>query len=333
MGMTSSPRYLRGPEKVAALLLSMDRSIASSLLRRFDRSDIRQITLAASTLGRLSSTAFEDLVEEFAGRFSAGADLLGSPVDAEKLLESALPPEDVSDIMSDILGKKNTNVWKTIESLPVEIVSGYLEKEHPRVIAFVLSKCSASFSAPVLAKFDDDLRKQVAVRLVVSRPPAEKVLLTIEAALQDELMAASRKAGSGNPHARVAGILNKMAREQSDAIIARIAENDPAAAASIRNLMFGFEDIPKLSPAARLVVFENIPPERLIVALKGMPKEFCDVVLSSLGNRARRMVESELASGQTPPAKDVSAARRAVADIVLQLSEVGRIVLTSDEPE
>ncbi|MFN3890881.1 MAG: flagellar motor switch protein FliG [Beijerinckiaceae bacterium] len=333
MSAAATARHLRGPEKVAALLLAMDKSVASSVLRRFDRSEIRQITLAASSLGRLSANVFADLVEEFATLFSAGADLQGSPVDAERLLESALEPDVVSDIMSDILGKKTNNLWKTIDSLPPEVLSGFLEKEHPQAIAFFLSKCSAPAAATVLALFDENMRKQVAVRLVAPRQPSERILHAFEAVMQEELMAADRKGKGANPHQRVASILNKMSREQSDAIIAKIAESDAGAAAAIRELMFGFEDIPKLSSQARLVVFENIPPEKLILALKGMPSDFAEIALSALGARARRMVEQELASGQTPPSRDVEAARRSIADTVLSLAEMGAIELTSDESE
>ncbi|HEY8579758.1 MAG TPA: FliG C-terminal domain-containing protein, partial [Beijerinckiaceae bacterium] len=135
------------------------------------------------------------------------------------------------------------------------------------------------------------------------------------------------------PHAQVAGIINKLDRAQGEEILRRIEETDPAAAASIRSLLFSFEDIVKLSERARMTLFDNVPPERMILALKSAAPEFCEVVLSSLGNRARRMVEQELNNGQTPPAKEIEAARRAIADTALNLAEKGEIELVTEVDE
>ena len=209
-------RNLRGAEKVAALLLAMDKGVAGSILKRFETNELREITAAASNLGRISSPEFDDLVEEFAGHFSAGADLLGSRNDAERLLESALPPEAVSDIMADLNGDPSRNVWQQIASLPEALVAAHIEKEHPQVAAYVLSRSSTAFAAAVLAALPPDVRNQATQRLVTMRPPVEAVLRMLEKSLHANLVSNAGKGPGANPHARLAGIINKLARAQSD---------------------------------------------------------------------------------------------------------------------
>ena len=68
---------LFGAEKVAALLLAMDKPIAGRLLKRFDSLELRQVTRAASELGAVNPATVEKLIQEFSEQFSAGAELLG----------------------------------------------------------------------------------------------------------------------------------------------------------------------------------------------------------------------------------------------------------------
>ena len=44
-------RILNGTEKVAALLLSIDRPIAAQLLRRFEAEEVREVARSAAELG------------------------------------------------------------------------------------------------------------------------------------------------------------------------------------------------------------------------------------------------------------------------------------------
>ena len=56
-------------------------------------------------------------------------------------------------------------------------------------------------------------------------------------------------------------------------------------------------------------------------------------MLSTLGARARRLVENELNSGSATP-KDIAAARKAISTLVLELVGKGEIELeTEDQPD
>jgi flagellar motor switch protein FliG len=97
--------------------------------------------------------------------------------------------------------------------------------------------------------------------------------------------------------------------------------------------MFTFDDIIKLPPKARSVLFDKIPTELVVLALKGTNETFRDSILSSLAARARRIVDSELASGGPALQRDVLKARRTIADTALELGRGGEIELNSSEDE
>jgi flagellar motor switch protein FliG len=97
--------------------------------------------------------------------------------------------------------------------------------------------------------------------------------------------------------------------------------------------MFTFDDIIKLNPRGRLILFDKIPTELIVLALKGTDSAFRDAILGSLATRARRIVGSELANGGPASQRDVMKARRTIADTALELASSGEIELNSSEEE
>lgn len=322
---------LRGPEKVAVLLLAMDTQLASGLLKQFDPQELREITRSAADLGSVPIAALERLIEEFAGSFSNGADLVGSANGAETLLAGALPPEQVSDIMADVLGSANLSIWERLSNVSEQQLCAYLAGEHPQTAAFVLSKLTTACAAKVLALQPAEQRNEMTRRMLALRTVSEPMIKQLETILLEDLIKPAGKTAA-NVHARMADIINRLDREQVDSVLASLTEQAPDTAEIIKSLLFNFEDIVKLSVKARLVLFEKVPAETVILALRGCEGELRDMILASLAARARRMVEQELAAEQAADMREVLKARRAIADTVLDLSEKGQLDMTPAEP-
>ena len=81
-------------------------------------------------------------------------------------------------------------------------------------------------------------------------------------------------------------------------------------------------------------MFDQVPIERLVIALKGTDADFQAAILSSLASRSRRMVEAELQGGGTPSPRELADARRAIVDTVLKMIAKGDIQIElEDEAE
>ena len=109
----------------------------------------------------------------------------------------------------------------------------------------------------------------------------------------------------------------------------------PKAAEVLKGLLFTFDDVVNLTPRARQAIFDQIPVDRVVIALKGTDQAFRELVLSSLALRTRRMVEHELGAGEPSPQREVLEARRAITDLALEMAGRGEIELTPenfDEP-
>ena len=115
----------------------------------------------------------------------------------------------------------------------------------------------------------------------------------------------ARRLRRRRPRARgIADILNRLDKTQSEAVLQSLAEVRPDEAKALKSLLFSFEDLADLPPPARTAVFDQVPIERLVLALKGTDPTFQAAILSALASRSRRMVEAELQGGGTAPARE-----------------------------
>lgn len=330
-GLPLAERVLDGAAKAAALLLAMGKPAAGRLLRHFDSAELKEITRAASELGPIAPHDLEGLIEEFAQEFSAGVSLTGTAQEVEKLLTGILPAEQISDIMSVVIGQAGASPWEKVAEAPEGLLVAFITREHPQVAAFILTRLSTETSAKVLGKLPDAHRNGLMRRMATMGAVSPIALRLVEGGLNEALSGPLAKSAAQDSNARLADILNRMEHEQIDAILGSLAETRPDTAKALQSLMFRFEDIIKLTPKSRMALFDGIPAERVVLALKGVEATFREMVLSAIASRARRMVEHELDNGDDPNPRAVQDARRFIAERVLEMSGRGDIEFNASE--
>ncbi len=326
-------RSLKGTEKVAALLLAMGKPLASRLLKHFDNEELREITRSVTELGSVPMLLLESTIEEFGAQFIRGSGIVSSANEAQELLSGVLSPEEITDIMSDVTGNSNQTIWQRLSGVAEVIFGSYLIKEHPQTAALILSRVTPVCAAKVMAQLPRELRNELMRRMVGIAMVMEPAMRMLENVLQEDLLVNVARNNRSGHNARMANIINKMEREQMEDVLTSLGEARPKVAETLRSLLFTFEDLTKLPPKSRMTLFDLIPTERIVLALKGTDTGFRDVILSTLSVRARRIVESELLNGGPAPQREVQKARRAIADIALEMSQRGELELHSDDAD
>jgi len=327
------PKVLKGPEKAAALLLAMGKPLANRLLKHLDGDEIREVTRSITELGSVSMTLLEETIEEFAGQIANGGGIVSSAAEAQELLSGVLSPEEILDTMSDVTGNSNQTIWERLSGVSETIFGSYLIKEHPQTAAVILSKVTPACAAKVMAQLPRELRNELMRRMVSMAMVMEPAARILESVLQEDLLVNVSRNNRSTHNARMADIINKMEREQMEDVLSTLAESRPKVAETLRGLLFTFDDITKLPAKSRMILFDLIPTERIVLALKGTEANFRDIILSTLSARARRIVESELANGGPAPQREVQKARRAIADVALEMSQRGELELHSEDDE
>jgi flagellar motor switch protein FliG len=327
------PVVLSGPKKVAALLLAMDKKVASRILKFFDEDDIKLIAQTATDLGAVTKETLDALIEEFAQLLRSGGDLIATSNEVEALLSGVVPPEQIAEIMSQVRSKSLQSIWIKLGEVPELSTAQYLTKEHPQVSALVLSRTPPQYAAATLKMMPPPLRNEIMRRMLAIKVVHERPVQILEGAVKEELLYKSAKNTGPTIHARLADIINKMDRKQMDEILTDLDEHRPKEAELVRSLLFTFDDLAKLSQPALVTLFDGVPTDRTIMALSGAEPRMIDMVLEATPTRARRMIEQELATGKKASSREIQKARRAIADAAMEMIEKGIIEVGNAEEE
>ena len=329
----AASRSLQGTDRVAALLLTMGKPAAVRLMKHFDPEEIKAITRAVATLKAVPPQQIETIIEDFATQFASGANLVGTAGEVEKLLEGVLPPDQVGEILADVMGNASRSIWDKISNVSEGLIASYIMKEHPQTAALILSKVKPGCAAKVMGHLPPDLRNQLMRRMLGFKPIVDETMRVIERVIHDDfVMNFSRNMGA-DTHAKMADIVNKMERDHMEDVLQSLAASRPKSAEILKSLLFTFDDIIKLTPRARTSLFDRVPNDKTVMALKGTDPEFREIILQSLSTRVRRMVEQELTSSEPASHRDVTDARRVITDMALEMAGKGEIDLHSDNEE
>ncbi|GJD64989.1 flagellar motor switch protein FliG [Methylobacterium frigidaeris] len=323
--LRSASRQLAPVDQVATLLLAMGKPAAGRLLKYFEPDEIKRITHSASRLGAVSPDQVDTVVESFAEEFAGGASLVGTVQEVEKLLTGLLPADQVADILAEVRGNANRSVWERMATVSESVLASYLVKEHPQTAALILSKVKPAIAAKVMGHLPLPVRNTVMRRMLSFKPVVDDVMQAVERALHEDFLINGSRNSGADTHAKMADIINKMDRQQMDEALTSLADSRPKSVEILKGLLFTFDDIVKLAPRARTTLFDAVPNDRLVLALKGTDAEFRTVVLSALSARVRRMVEHELNGGEPAAQRDVMEARRSITDLAMDMAGRGEI--------
>ncbi|MDE2579158.1 MAG: flagellar motor switch protein FliG [Hyphomicrobiales bacterium] len=331
MNLVAAPNVpgIDGVQRAASLLLSMDKEAAGRLLKYFDRDDLRAVLKAAERMASLGPSALEGVLAQFESEVDEGPGVVISQEKVEDLLAATLDPAEAAALGGNLAKRKTRDVWAELGMAAPKQIAQWLSTENAQAAAFVVSKLSPDLAAETLALVSVDLRGGILARMLRARPPEGLYIGLIERELMRFLE--TKEDDDKEAPARIGKIINKMDTADFEATLEELARQNPADAQRVKKHVFKFEDIVKLDAPARAALFDRTPTERTTLALFETEGDLREAVLSALSARGRRMVESELTSGVAPAQKDIATARRAIADLALQLAESGELVMPGED--
>jgi flagellar motor switch protein FliG len=319
---TSDDEKLSAADKVTALLLTMSKPSADSIIKKFDNREIRLVAHAATALPPVPDEEIEALIDELYAALESSDALAGSPNGAQQLLSGVISDDQISEILSELSGSSSDRVWGKLDDVKDERIAEFIASEQPQVAAVILSRLDASKAAAVLEKLSGEQRSDLSRRLLVLKPIGDAAMQLVGERLGKELFGETVVEGETvNRHARLAAILNKLEREQIEEIIAGIEEVDPADAERVKGHVFTFEDIAGMEAEDRARLMDEVPAERAVMALREAEAELVEKILQALSPRSRRIVEAELGTESRVPRKSIGEARRWIAVLALSMAD------------
>ena len=331
--MSIAPDFTKA-QMAAAILVAMGKPAASRLLKFFKQEELKALVEAARMLRTIPQSDLERIVGAFEVEFAEGAGLLDSADQMDTILNESFSPDEVSALRGHGVAtdKGPLPVWPQIEALEPRRVGAFLAAEHPQTAAVVLSNLKPAAAAAVLLTLEKAVRAEVVKRMMSIAVIPPTALKIVEGQLRARLLSESASKDTSAGQSRVAGLLNEMDKAQLDDLMQDLEASGAADLAALRARLFSFEDIVLLPQKARVALFDGIGTELVTLALRGAPAELVEAVLSSIGARSRRMIESELGQGTDGvAAADIVGARKTIASTAIRMSREGAFELPSTQ--
>jgi flagellar motor switch protein FliG len=169
------------------------------------------------------------------------------------------------------------------------------------------------------------VRAEVVKRMLAMNSVSMAAKRLIENQLQARLLAEGTVKTSVLGQARVAGVLNELDKSQVDEMMLDLEQKGISGLDAVRAQLFAFEDIILLSQPGRIALFDGIAADMVTLALRGADATLTEAILSSIGARSRRMVESELSIQSNVPLADIVRARKSIAGAAIRLAGEGAL--------
>lgn len=320
-------------EKVAILLVQLGEDTTAQIFARMNVESITEISKYIAGNRAIEKNIGSAVLEEFYAIFQSNQYLNTGGLDyAREILYKALGPEEARKVLERLSktmqGAQN---FAYLSKIKPQQLADFIMTEHPQTIALILAHMDPSSAAETLYIFPDDLRAEVAMRMAKLGDISPSIIKRVSAVLESKLEAlATYKVEVGGPRA-VADVFNRLGAKASKATLTQIEQLDQELAASIKEMMFTFEDIVDLDGNSIREILKSVDKNDLMLALKSAPEELKEKFYSNMSQRAKEAFIEEMQFLGAVKVKDVEGAQRKIVDAVQSLAEQGVLQLGETE--
>jgi flagellar motor switch protein FliG len=287
-----------------------------------------------SNLGRVKADQVERLCLEFAETMGgSGGNVVGSFESTERLLMRALPRDRAGQIMEEIRGPAGRTMWDKLGNVHEALLANYLKNEYPQTVAVVLSKVKPEQAARVLSLLPESFAMEVVMRMLRMESVQKDVLEGVEKTLRSEFMSNLARASRRDAHEMMADIFNHLDRPAEARFVAGLEERNREAADRIKALMFTFNDLQRLTPAAIQVVLAQLDKSKLPLAMKGASEKIRALFFANLSQRAGNLLRDEIEALGPVRLRDVDEAQAAIVLLTKDLAAQGQIEISESGDE
>ena len=299
--MISDYNRLSGLQKVAILFSVLGESLALTLVKELDQTEIRKIRAAMRGVSNVAFAVKKQVMEEFYFSF----------VSEKFVQEENDEPNRPFDFLNDL----------TDEQL-IALVSS----EDSRVVAITLAQLEGEKRTKILNRLDEAQKREVLVSIGnLNDVPLEAVVqiankLNKKSKQLPKTVSFSRGGGKD-----LAELLGEMPPEDEAIFMENLEQEDPVLAEQVKKYRITFESIFEIFPDNLLRDLMNaVDLDAVSMALKGMDQSISDKVLGILPKKKQAMFEP--VEGAVPK-RDVDNARKTVVSAAKQMEKDGAFKL------
>jgi len=320
--------------KAAIVFASLDRDKAAGLLRTLPNEALQTLAIEISNIGEINALSRDLVFKELADALQGDTNIAGGEAVARALLQRAVGDAKADELLNQ--AGKQFQAFSALAEGNSEDLANILSKEQPAIVAMIISFMPPKKGAEILSHLPTDVREEVIARLAQKRNTDRDVVRRIETVVVQKVKAVLDKGSGGEDDGLggpsfVAEILQHVDRSLEVELMSCVEGTSPEAAEKIRELMFCFEDVGKLSDSDIQKVLRSVPMDKLVIALRGVPEELSEKITGNLSKRARENLAEEMDLMGKVRLRDIEAEQRNVVAIVRSLDMAGEISLRGSD--
>jgi len=320
---------LSGPQKAAILFLTMGQEYSTTLFKSLDENSIKKIGKYMSEITYIPSDVLSAVMDEFLINFSSDTDVVVSGEEfLKQVVNKSLDKEKAREVFK-VIGEKGSSVpFSDLAYIPVESLINIIQGEHPQTIALILSYLPYEKAAEVLKSFPEELKIDVALRIVQIGQVDVEIVKELDKVMKNELSKLGGATRKCDGIETLANILNQVDGITEESVLSHIENEDGDLADMVRQKMFIFEDLLQIENRHFRDILQNVDNQLLIKALKTTSDEMKNKVFSNLSERASEMLKEDMEVMGPVKLSEVEEAQQEVIKIAKRLESEGRIILT-----
>jgi flagellar motor switch protein FliG len=330
MALAFDREHLNGKQKAAVLCLVLGEDRTAEIFKRLDDDEVQDISREISLMGAVPADVTDRVVEEFYNLTLAKEYMTSGGIEyAKKVLIKSLGPEEARKIIDRLIKLLEKSAgFSSLEKINPQQLSKFVQNEHPQTIALILAHLSASQAAELISALPEDMRTEIIIRMANLEEISPEIVKKIAGVLDQKLEAlGSYSLEEYGGVKAVSELYNRMDRRASRNVLEQIESRDPELAASIRDLMFVFEDILLIDDQGVMEILKRVDKKSLAIALKGANDELKTKFFRSMSQRATDMLKEEMEYLGPIRVKEVEKAQHEIVEVVRSLEEEGVIVI------
>lgn len=333
LGEAPGEHELPPVQRLAIVCIALGREVSGELMKYLSDYEIEEITQAIAGVKSASQELAGELLEDFSQHMQAGQWVNQGGFDfARETLERAVGPNRAQEILNRVTEKASRGFYM-LSNVPPDQIAPFISHEHPQTVALILSQLEPAQAAGILALLSERLQADVSYRISTMDNVTPAVLRQIEESLEASLRdILGGDAAVGGPKV-MADILNLTGSSIEKNVLDQFDAQDPEVAETVRNLMFVFEDIKRMSDRDIQVLLQEISERDLAIALKAATDELKDKILGNMSAEARQQVTEQMEYIGPMRLTEVEEVQLRIVQSVRQLEEQGQVTIVRGDTD
>ena len=320
-------------QKVAILMVALGQDASGQVMKFLSDYEIEEVTQAIAGLKNVTSKVVDAVLEEFEQHLLAGQWVAQGGLDfAREVLERAVGPRKAQEIL-DRVNTRVTSGFYILKNVAPAQIAPFISHEHPQTVALILSQLEPDQAAGILAQLPEYMQADVAYRIATMENITPNVLKQIEESLESSLrdmLGGNQDVGGAKV---VADILNLTGSSVEKNVLDIMDGTDPEIAEEVRNMMFVFHDLVKLTDREIQVLLKEVEQKDLVIALKAAEEELKDKILGNMSERVRQYIQEEMDFLGPMRLSEVEEVQLRIVQQCRQLEDQGQITIIRGEAD